>query len=78
MSCDVSGDRYCGTGEECYATTKVLYGEWDDMCAADVCECTGNGNQMSCSASGDRYCGTGEECYATTKVPYGQWDDICN
>jgi len=77
MSCDVSGDRYCGTGQECYATTKVLYGEWDSMCAADVCECTGNGNQMSCSASGDRYCGTGEECYAKTKVPYGQWDGIC-
>ena len=77
MSCDVSGDRYCETGQECYATTKVLYGEWDSMCAADVCECTGNGNQMSCSASGDRYCGTGEECYATTKVLYGEWDDIC-
>ena len=32
MSCSGTGVRYCGGGEECFATTKVPYGQWDDMC----------------------------------------------
>jgi len=32
MSCSVTGQRYCNTGEECFATTKYLFGQWSDMC----------------------------------------------
>ena len=80
MSCSGTGVRYCGGAEECFATTKVPYGQWDDMCeSSDMCECNGNGNQMSCSVSGDRYCGGGEECVAPrgTSYPYGQWSSLC-
>jgi len=45
----------------------------------DMCECTGDGNQISCSGTGVRSCGGGEECFAPpgTSYPFGQWSDLC-
>ena len=45
----------------------------------DMCECTGDGNQISCSLTGVRYCGSTEECFAPpgTSYPFGQWSDLC-
>ena len=46
---------------------------------ADMCQCTGVGNQISCSVTGERYCSAGDECFAPqgTSYPFGQWSDMC-
>ena len=49
------------------------------QCPPDMCECTGDGNQISCSLTGVRYCSSAEECFAPpgTSYPFGQWSDLC-
>jgi len=47
---------------------------------ADLCSCTGSGNQISCSSSGLRYCQWHEVCHAPTSQTFlfGEWGSLCS
>ena len=46
---------------------------------ANMCQCTGSGNEVSCSVTGTLHCASGEECYEATGTshPFGQWGCLC-
>ena len=79
--CSYSGDGDCDDGGPGADYTSCEFGSDCIDCGtrADMCECTGVGNQISCSLTGVRYCGGAEECFAPpgTSYPFGQWSDLC-
>ena len=46
---------------------------------ADLCSCTGSGNQIHCTVTGNRYCSSTDACYAPTSEQhaFGKWSGLC-
>jgi len=43
----------------------------------DMCQCTGNGNEISCSITKQRHCASDEDCTGKEEVKFGDWSSIC-
>jgi len=77
MQCSLTGGRSCSSGDACFGTDEVKYGDWSNICKKkDMCTCTGNGSEMQCSVTGGRFCSPADECFGTGSE-YGDWSNIC-